>query len=485
MHSRLLIFIFSSLSTIAAGQISLLKDISPISEPTSTGIDPKNIVSLNNRLYFVGNSKYGRELYISDGTPTGTRIVKDIFPGHESSNPRNLTVAGNLVYFLATDGVGDFKLWRTDGTEPGTFMVLAIENVNNTSSFIGNLTSGGDKLYFSVYPPNFNRYKHLWVTDGTIDGTYVIKELAVGNNNLESEPLDLITLQNVSYLTLYTEANGGELWRTDGTVSGTSIVKDISPGSGSGCLGSLSNCNGLIYFTGYSVANGAEVWRTDGTEAGTVMVADVVPGPNSSSPSQYIQIGSDVFIYSIFEGIWKTNGTSAGTTLVKKMTIYERIVELNGAAYFVTIKSTSLTSFQCELWRSDGTPEGTTFLNRLSSGQYVRWSSFGINGPLKHNGYLYFTAPESNLPDVSNRYQIWRTDGTAVGLEKITTLRDNSTIGTVLNQTYLTKNDNRIYFNMANGTSGSELWYTIGDPGDQHMVLDWQSILLWPETSLS
>ena len=50
-------------------------------------------------------------------------LVKDIWPGDES-NADLLMAAGNIVYFQADDGVHGRELWRSDGTEAGTFMVV-------------------------------------------------------------------------------------------------------------------------------------------------------------------------------------------------------------------------------------------------------------------------------------------------------------------------------------------------------------------------
>lgn len=62
------------------------------------------VAAAANQVFFAGTSaKEGRELWVSDGTPEGTRLAADLVPGPESSSPSNLTVAGNRLYFTARD----------------------------------------------------------------------------------------------------------------------------------------------------------------------------------------------------------------------------------------------------------------------------------------------------------------------------------------------------------------------------------------------
>ncbi len=42
----------------------------------------------------------GRELWKTDGTPQGTSLVVDLAPGTPDSSIRNLTVVGDIAYFI-------------------------------------------------------------------------------------------------------------------------------------------------------------------------------------------------------------------------------------------------------------------------------------------------------------------------------------------------------------------------------------------------
>jgi ELWxxDGT repeat protein len=56
----------------------------------------------------------GRELWQSDGTPGGTKLVADIHPGPGDSHPAELTPVGRALYFSADDGTRGRELWKRE-----------------------------------------------------------------------------------------------------------------------------------------------------------------------------------------------------------------------------------------------------------------------------------------------------------------------------------------------------------------------------------
>ena len=62
------------------------------------------------------------ELWMSDGTTTGTFMVKDINP-ITGSSPQYLTNVNGTVFFAANDGEVGIELWKSDGTAVGTSLV--------------------------------------------------------------------------------------------------------------------------------------------------------------------------------------------------------------------------------------------------------------------------------------------------------------------------------------------------------------------------
>ncbi len=107
-------------------------------------------MTIGNRAFFAGeDAEHGVELWTSDGTPAGTRRVKDIAPGAADSNPRNLTAIAGVLLFSARDPFHGEELWRSDGTEEGTFLLDDIFP-GPASSSPGNFTKAGSLVYFTA-----------------------------------------------------------------------------------------------------------------------------------------------------------------------------------------------------------------------------------------------------------------------------------------------------------------------------------------------
>jgi ELWxxDGT repeat protein len=90
---------------------------------------------MNNKFYFGGiNAANGNELWVTDGTDAGTKMVKDINAGPGSANVEgpnergNFAVVNNTLYFVANDGTNGKQLWKSDGTEGGTLLVKVIRS---------------------------------------------------------------------------------------------------------------------------------------------------------------------------------------------------------------------------------------------------------------------------------------------------------------------------------------------------------------------
>jgi ELWxxDGT repeat protein len=64
---------------------------------------------------------------MTDGTPAGTKLVADIYPGPEGSFPTDLTDVNGTLYFSADDGVHGTELWISNGTQIGTKLFADID----------------------------------------------------------------------------------------------------------------------------------------------------------------------------------------------------------------------------------------------------------------------------------------------------------------------------------------------------------------------
>jgi len=106
----------------------LVKDIFP----GNSGSDPRELTSIGNTLFFsADDSIYGRELWKSTGTSNSTVLVKDISPGtlsgfERTTFPQFLTNMNGILYFGAREWQFGDELWKSDGTESGTVMIKDI-----------------------------------------------------------------------------------------------------------------------------------------------------------------------------------------------------------------------------------------------------------------------------------------------------------------------------------------------------------------------
>ena len=166
-------------------------------------------VAYNDLLAFTAfEEATGRELWLSDGTAAGTRMVTEIAPGVESAAISYLTVVGDLLYFSATDELFGAELWRSDGTAEGTYQVRDIRP-GPASSNPAELTAFGPWVVFSANDGLAGG--ELWVSGGTSESTRLLADILPGS---ESSLPENITIAGESLLfSKQKTAYDIELWR--------------------------------------------------------------------------------------------------------------------------------------------------------------------------------------------------------------------------------------------------------------------------------
>jgi len=272
-----------------------------------------SLVSFDNRLFFAStDSTHDQELWVSNGTSAGTKLFVDIkkfdtsYPcGHftpqtctdSDSWPRDLIVHQNTLYFTADDGVHGRELWRSDGTTAGTRMFADI-GLDEDSKAFTSFTTINNHLLFSGYDATHGR--ELWITDGSKKGTFLLADLKSGAEG--SLPLIFFAakLNGTLYFTTW-----DTLWKTDGTRNGTTLVKNGLRNRYSGISSAI--LNERLYFGSSLADNNNELWVTDGTPEGTSMVRDILPGKDeygrhySSIPQNFVNVGSFVLFDAYYE----------------------------------------------------------------------------------------------------------------------------------------------------------------------------------------
>lgn len=296
---------------------------SPTMEPlTGLGRDLAFVIyakQANGQLWFaVGTGEDGMELGVSDGTLSGTRVVKDINPGPPDSTPKDFTAHGDLVYFQANDGEHGVELWCSDGTEAGTRLVKDI-NPGKRDAHPYNFCSIGTCLLFAA--TRDAEGTELWRTDGTEAGTRLVRDVypgVVGSDLYQPTAYNGVMLFAAEH-PVYAE----ELWRSDGTPEGTYLLRDINPGLGDAEPYYLTHFKDRVFFTANDGKHGEEVWSTDGTTEGTRIAADIRPQTRvvrSSNPTElYAAHGGLYFTADDFVNgneLWWTDPQDCKTRLV-------------------------------------------------------------------------------------------------------------------------------------------------------------------------
>ncbi len=206
------------------------------------------------------------------------------------------------------------------------------------------------------------------------------------------------------------------MWVSDGTVDGTHILKDIRPGVSSSNLTELTNIGGTLYFSANDGSAGYELWKSDGTWSGTTLVADISPGQQGSGPSRITEFKGELYFRandgSRGEELWKSNGTPAGTVLMKDIGSGitsgqpDSLTNVAGTLYFSAFSTTTGR----ELWKTSGTPESTILVADIRPG--VQGSEVSAIHPVE--GMAYFSATDG----VTGR-EVWRSDGTITGTQLV------------------------------------------------------------------
>jgi len=231
-----------------------------------------SLTNVNGTLYFNANNGMTGEnvLWKSDGTEAGTVPIKTL--PHDGSFPAgyNPISIGNLLYFFSNNnsfgnvGYG-YSLWKSDGSEAGTVLVKDINFGNKTpdaSVFgVSAIIAVNGVIYFAA--DNGINGQELWRSDGTETGTFMLIDINSGTGS--SEPMNLINANGRLYFTANNGINGRELWTSDGTKTGTTLVQDLllSPSGSVGYYSPMSFANGKLFFAANNGVNGTELWAVD------------------------------------------------------------------------------------------------------------------------------------------------------------------------------------------------------------------------------
>ena len=394
---------------------------------TESNPQSSEMILLNNNIIYTDfTTTYGRELYtIPNGMPvTSPQVLKDIRPGDNggqnpiglSSDAEQLNVLGNSIIFVADDGTTGDELWITDGTESGTQLLKDIRpnGSSNPTAFI----SFNNKLYFFAYDGTSNGF---WETDGTTEGTKLIKEDLFSNEDYLG-----IVYNNKMYFgasQLISNNFGVEIWSSDGTTSGTLQLKDINLDTESSKPHSFTIANNLLFFVAETSATGQELWVTDGSETNTFALTDflnVVPFSNifpfSGNRQKLFSDGDRIYYLANFSTtnisnneIGISEGTMQSTSKLTEInpngsTIFTNPFILNDQLIFEAFEE----NFGVELW--------TLEFETLSVNDF---------GATTKSSITLYPNPSSDMISLKDVYSVQQVDIYSIDGRKMKTFTSN------------------------------------------------------------
>jgi ELWxxDGT repeat protein len=275
------------------------------------------------------------------------------------------TVSGGLAFFSGTVG-DDVEPWVTDGTPAGTRRLLEICRDGRCGSYptFGPVAQG---------QVLFQADRDLWATDGTAAGT---RRLGEGIQIPQGVPLPVAAAGSHVVFAGYDKSfpNGGfvaQLKSTQGTLASERVLNlPLNEGLGSNPQGFTALGDDVLFFTCSPSAGG--IWKTRGTPETTAALTDA-----------QIACGDGIQPFSF--------------------------TVLDGVAYFIAIPH---GDYWYELWRTDGTREGTRQVTQIGPTKYV-------SAITRFRGKLLFIAQDlSNDPTLIHS-TVWTSDGTAAGTEQL------------------------------------------------------------------
>lgn len=385
------------------------------------------------------------KLWKSNGTLSGTSEVPLCHQGNCFNSAKEMVVAGNKLFFIASKAANEAFIWMIDSAGQTSLAHAApLEKIDN---------------YYLIPSPNgvfFRKNSQLFFTDGTENNSFEVK-LNSKNPDFVSQDMILykgnLVVAQEEFIVVANNGRGPSKEVTVGKIYDPTYPTNLTlfqdkvffigtgmdtSGRKAGKLMSLDANNQVTEIFNFSTTNDirfkiigtkgnkllllryvynygdipplTELWVSDGTKLGTQKISD------SGSPIQvwdynaWIETNNDFYFagFSANTGLelWKTDGSEKGTVLVKDIA-YSLLRSNHGnfasdtqyLYYFLKYQhyGRSGTTTNIELWKTD--------LKQLKSQliQQLPEHSFGLYSELKqHSNGFYLWLQSDSLTGISD-----------------------------------------------------------------------------------
>ncbi len=321
----------------------------------------RQLLEFQGRLVFTRMAGQGNEIYLSDGTEKGTRLI------HATTNTVYEIGAGKgWIYFIegnSNGGETTFELWKTGGSMGKALRVATLwqekdYRLDTAPRFKDALITvlDGDRAMFAGWDARTRSQGCVWTSDGTAAGTKPVAFTKRGTRFLSQ-------LARVGQQVFFDIPEDG-IYLTDGAI--TKRVLDCER-----VKSMLCTTSGRLVCLAYLGARKPDAEIVMMTENGTASNLAVEKDNGPFQPQDFFLLGSNLFFMARQTGgnykLWSVSEGEGKPRMVKNFANGENsgLVNIMGAAgrrVYCMARTPDL-----ELGSSDGTEAGTVRLAQLLS----------------------------------------------------------------------------------------------------------------------
>ena len=428
---------FESLETRHMMTAGLVRDFVELNAGSRSPFALEQAVEIDGTLFYsYGDNTTGSELWRTDGTEEGTFLVTDLVPGNMGSEPQQLFSLGDRFIFGQTVHGTTVAMWATDGTADGTSKIH--------DQLWHSPVRLGDRVVFvstTVDDETHSRTNELWETDGTREGT---KPIAV-----PAEPRSILK-----------HPEDGAILRT--SIGLFQINEDLEISqitmSFDGSSDFFPFGNDQVLFTRRTLPTESDIVSLDlqSGESTTLITVDSLYSPLSRYNASIL--GDFVFFHTV-DGddtiLLKTDGTPEGTNQVSITgSQFSSIRTVNDAVYLTSVDEENGTLWKVE---EDSTTAEVVLRRPLffAPNEFSFPRASGLEVIYENEESLYVYDPTGEA--------IWQ-----ITSESVREVTDDFPMPTYV----LGESDGQLLLIADDGVHGDELWRLDLESGDIELVRD-------------